>query len=51
MELEKLPDLTRRLEESDVVVGKKVDVVPRSGNVSCMATRAVTAEIVDVDRW
>ena len=48
IELEKLPDLTQRLTEEEAFIGKKVDLVPRSGNVACMATRAAIAEIVDL---
>jgi hypothetical protein len=41
-----LPDLNSRLMAEDVVVGKRVDVVPKSGSMSCMATRAATGTIV-----
>ena len=45
-ELEKKPDLTRRLQKEEAVPGLKVDLVPRHGSVACMATRAATACIV-----
>ncbi|KAL7493375.1 hypothetical protein ACHAWT_002406, partial [Skeletonema menzelii] len=45
-----MPDLTRRYTMDDVKVGNKVDLVPMFGSTSCMATRAATAIIVNVDR-
>ena len=48
-ELLKTPDLTIRLNMNDVKPGKKVDLVPRYGNVACMATRAATGCIIDAD--
>ena len=49
--LMKKPDLNLRIEKNNVVIGSKVDIVPRSGayrNISCMATRAATGVIVDL---
>ena len=48
-ELKKMPDLTLRLKEDDVTQGKVIDLVPRNGNVACMATRAATGRIVEID--
>ena len=45
-ELDKMPDLTRRLTPEELTPGRKVDLLPQSGNVACMATRAATATIV-----
>ncbi|KAL7532711.1 hypothetical protein ACHAXR_004793, partial [Thalassiosira sp. AJA248-18] len=51
-ELKSMPDLNLRLRKENVVIGDKVDFVPRSGyypnNVSCMATRAATGVVVDL---
>lgn len=44
--LDKMPDLTRRLTPEELTPGRKVDLLPQSGNVACMATRAATATIV-----
>ena len=49
LELEKKPDLTRRLDANDVLAGLIVDLVPQNGSVACMATRAATVEIVDME--
>ena len=43
----KIPDLTIRLRKNEATPGKKVDLVPRHGNVACMATRAATGYIID----
>ena len=48
-ELDQMPDLTRRFTMDDVSAGNTVDLVPMHGSVSCMATRAATGIIVDVD--
>ena len=40
-----LPDLNIRLTAPEAIEGKRVDVVPRSGSVQCMATRAATGTI------
>ena len=47
MELREKPDLTERLKPIDVEIGMKVDVVPKSGSVACMATRGAIGTIVD----
>ena len=47
----KMPDLNLRIEKDNVVIGSKVDIVPRSGayrNILCMATRAAVGVIVDL---
>ncbi len=49
LELDKMPDLTCRFTMDDVSTGNTVDLVPMHGSVSCMATRAATGIIVDVD--
>ena len=49
IELEKRSDLTRRLDEKDTINGKKVELVPRHGSIASMATRAVTANIVEME--
>ena len=49
--LMKMPDLNLRIEKDNVVIGSKVDIVPRSGayqNISCMATPAAVGVIVDL---
>lgn len=43
------PNLHSRLQLDEANVGKRVDVVPRSGSISCMATRAATGTIVDLE--
>lgn len=43
-----MPDLSRRLTVDDIQPGKKVDLVPRSGDVSILATRAATAVVMDM---
>ena len=48
-ELSKKPDLTARLRGDEATPGKKVDLVPRNGNVACMLTRAATGCIIDTD--
>jgi hypothetical protein len=48
IEVDKMPDLTRRYTMDDVSIGNTVDLVPMHGSVSCMATRAATGVIVDV---
>jgi len=50
LKLNDMPDLTRRYKMDDVSAGDKVDLVPMYGSVSCMATRAATGIIVNVDR-
>ena len=40
-----MPDLSRRLTQEAAVPGVKVDLIPRHGNIACMATRAATATI------
>ena len=50
LKLNEKPDLTRRCTMDDVSVGVKVDVVPMYGSVSCMATRAATGIIINVDQ-
>jgi hypothetical protein len=50
--LMELPDLNLRFKKENVVIGGKVDIVPRSGscsNVSSMATRAATGVVVDLN--
>jgi hypothetical protein len=42
-----MPDLTRRLLPEELTPNRKVDVIPRHGSASCMATRAATATIHD----
>lgn len=44
-ELLHYPDLTLRLDPSDVVIGMRVDVVPSSGSVCVLGTRAASGEI------
>jgi len=39
------PDLTRRLSPSDATPGTVVDIVPRNGNIACMASRGATGII------
>jgi len=46
-ELVKKPDLTRRLEHDEVTQGRKVDLIPSSGSVACMATRAATGTVAE----
>ncbi len=46
-ELLRKSDLTRRLRPEELIAGKKVDLIPKNGNVACMATtRAAPTEIV-----
>ena len=45
-QLAKIPDLTRRLRPEELIPDRKVDLIPQSGNVTCMATRAATATIL-----
>eukprot|EP00956_Cyclotella_meneghiniana_P022745 scaffold43394_cov22-Cyclotella_meneghiniana.AAC.1 len=48
-ELSQKPDLTERLTGDKVVIGQRVDIVPRFGHVACMATRAATGRIIDAE--
>mmetsp|Transcript_29129 Transcript_29129/g.49666 ORF Transcript_29129/g.49666 Transcript_29129/m.49666 type:complete len:1097 (+) Transcript_29129:786-4076(+) len=50
LKLDQMPDLTRRYTMDDVSEGARVDLVPIHGSASCMATRAATGIIVDIDR-
>jgi hypothetical protein len=43
--IKSLPNLNSRLKPNEATVGKRVDIVPKSGNVACMATRAATGII------
>ncbi len=50
LKLDRMPDLTRRYTMDDVSAGDTVDLVSIHGSVSCMATRAATGIIVNIDR-
>jgi len=43
--MEEKPDLSRRLNPSDAKPGTVVDIVPRNGNIACMASRGATGII------
>ena len=45
LELQKKPDLTRRLAQCDATPGTKVDIVPRNGSIACMATQGASGVI------